>query len=267
VSGQHAPWRASRDPLGSLGLEGNEQRRRRPARRGRRHGWHSSVDTAAVHAVGRPCRVRTRVHARVLGCARARGCDRLGFGPGVGCKTAERCRPWRSSSRCQRVAADKASAVGHRRVRVSARVGGKACTKHPEEGAPLPCSRVHEANLHGKAMAARRAGAHHRGMVQCKGKKKDQRPALDLPGRCACVRGARLREGACEITGVRACACRRLGHDGDRSDDARHGDPRNQETEQSGVGSGTCKRMLPSLARRPASPAAVARLRGGAVRA
>jgi hypothetical protein len=216
VSGQHAPWRASRDPLGSLGLEGNEQGRRRPARRGRRHGRHGGVDATAVHgnAVGWPCRVRTCQCVHALGCARARGCEQLGFGPGVGRKIAEGRRSWRSSGRHQRVAADKASAVGHRRMRLSARVGGEACTEHPKEGAPLPCSRVCEANLHGKAMRRGVQGRIAVARSSARERKSTKGPPLTSQVGVRACGGARLCEGACEITGAWVCACRRLGHDG-----------------------------------------------------
>jgi hypothetical protein len=68
---QHAPWLDSRDPLGSLGFEGIYLGRRRPARRGRRHGRHGSVGVAAVRgsAVGAPTLARMRANARACGCA------------------------------------------------------------------------------------------------------------------------------------------------------------------------------------------------------
>jgi hypothetical protein len=77
----------------------------------------------------------------------------------------------------KRTATDMKPAVGHGCVRVCARVGGEACTKQPKEGAPLSCSRVREANVHGGTVS--RGATTWRGPTQGE---KDQRPGLDLSG-------------------------------------------------------------------------------------
>jgi hypothetical protein len=122
----------------------------------------------------------TQSGARV-GCERA--CARLRLGPhgrggasgsGLGPELAAKRRGGvaRGGARAgaKRAAADMEPAAGHGRVRVCARVSGEAGTRQPEEGAPLPCSRVRKAILHGKAMAARPAGAQYCGEVRRKGK-------------------------------------------------------------------------------------------------
>jgi hypothetical protein len=63
----------------------------------------------------------------------------------------------RARAGAKRAATDMEPAAGHGRVQVCARVGGEACTRQPEEGAPLPCNHVRKAILHGKAMVTRRA--------------------------------------------------------------------------------------------------------------
>jgi hypothetical protein len=94
----------------------------------------------------------------------------------------------------KRAAADMEPAAGHGCVRVCARFGGEACTIQPEEGAPLPCSRVRKAIPHGKAMAARRAGAQRRGEVRRKGK-RTKGPAWTSPARTRACWGAQLHKG------------------------------------------------------------------------
>jgi hypothetical protein len=186
----HAPWRASRDPLGSKGLK--ETNKEGGDRRGE---VSAMVGTAAVHgnAVGRPCWVRTRVR---LG-AHGRG-GASGSGLGLELATKRRGGVARGGARAgaKRAAADMEPAAGHGRVQVCARVGSEVCTKQPEEGAPLPCSHVRKAIPHGKAMAVRRAGAQRCGEVRCKRKRtKGPTWTWTSPAKTRVCCGGRLRKG------------------------------------------------------------------------
>jgi hypothetical protein len=258
-----------------LGLEGNDLGRRRLARRGRRHGRYGGISVAVVRgsAVGAPTLVRTRTNARACACAWVRtgvGCERLGLRPGVGRKAAGRRSSWRSSGRRKKGGGGHGTRGRARTRAVCARVGGEACTKQPEEGAPLLCSRVRKAILHGRAMAAWQVGAHvvTRSGTREKGPKVQPGP-LRL-GRvragvhnCARVASLHGRVREREMRRRRATTVARSGN-------ARCGGPTNQETEQSDYA------RVVELAAAPARQSFPAwlegrhhqrRRRGGAVRA
>jgi hypothetical protein len=146
----------------------------------------------------------TRSGARVgckRACARMRlgahgcgGASGSGLGPELAAKRRGRVVHGGARGDAKRAAADMEPAAGHGRVRVCARVGSEACTRQPEQGAPLPCSRVRKAILHGKAMAARRAGAQRCGEVRRKGK-RTKGPAWTSPARTRACWGAQLHKG------------------------------------------------------------------------
>jgi hypothetical protein len=75
-----------------------------------------------------------------------------------------------------RVAADKATAAGHKRVCVWERRPVARCALADQKGRrSLLCDRVREASPHGEAMAAQPTGTQHRGPTQEKGPKAQPR--------------------------------------------------------------------------------------------
>jgi hypothetical protein len=82
------------------------------------------------------------------------------------------------------VAANKATAVGHKRVRVETAVGGESCTRRSRGRRSLLCVRVREATNHGEVMMARPTGAQPRAPTQEKGHRWGARLREgDVPGR------------------------------------------------------------------------------------
>jgi hypothetical protein len=124
----------------------------------------------------------------------------------------------------------------------------------------FPCLRMRSTSRVAKATAARQAG--QRGSWR-----KETEPKAwpwPLRERAHACGGARLREGARDFMGARACSCRRLGHGGglERRRTARRPKESRDGTKHYACGgrdgSGSCKKKIPSLARRPTSPAASA---------